>query len=88
MTDQPNPLCIGNGQTNQPPSDLVGALNCMHDQQAVMTYRLLSCYGGVKRVRQLIKTIIKALVHGLERSAKSWQLKNLYIWVTEKVITA
>jgi hypothetical protein len=83
--NQTDPLCIGNGQTNQPPSDLVGALNCMHDQQAVLTYqfavtptginrgqRMLSCYGGVRRVRRLIKTITKALVHGPERSVKYW----------------
>jgi hypothetical protein len=29
-------LCIGNGQTNQSIDDKAGALNCMHDQQAVM----------------------------------------------------
>ena len=35
--------CIGNGQTNQGGvRDIMGALNCMHDQQAVM----ISCYGG------------------------------------------
>ena len=28
--------CIGNGQVNQSISDIVGALNCMHDQQAVI----------------------------------------------------
>lgn len=28
-------FCIGNGQTNQTISDKVGALNCMHDQQAI-----------------------------------------------------
>ena len=28
-------FCIGNGQTNQSISDKVGALNCMHDQQAI-----------------------------------------------------
>jgi DNA (cytosine-5)-methyltransferase 1 len=32
-------VCIGNGQANQfGLSDKVGALNCMHDQQAVITY--------------------------------------------------
>lgn len=32
-------ICIGNGQPNQiQVQDKVGALNCMHDQQAVMTY--------------------------------------------------
>ena len=43
-------VCIGNGQTNQSPSDLAGSLNCMHDQQAVITppqvYRMTACYGG------------------------------------------
>ncbi len=29
-------LCIGNGQMNQSVDDKAGALNCMHDQQAVM----------------------------------------------------
>lgn len=29
-------LCVGNGQTNQGMDDKVGALNCMHDQQAIM----------------------------------------------------
>lgn len=29
-------LCIGNGQMNQSIDDKAGALNCMHDQQAVM----------------------------------------------------
>lgn len=31
--------CIGNGQTNQAMSEMVGALNCMHDQQAVLIER-------------------------------------------------
>ena len=30
-------ICIGNGQTNLAMGDVVGALNCMHDQQALMT---------------------------------------------------
>lgn len=35
------PLVIGNGQADQTKeSELVGALNCMHDQQAVMTFGL------------------------------------------------
>ena len=29
-------LCIGNGQTNQSVGDVAGALNCMHDQQAII----------------------------------------------------
>ena len=29
-------LCIGNGQTNQSIDTVAGALNCMHDQQAVL----------------------------------------------------
>lgn len=29
-------ICIGNGQTNQSVGDVVGTLNCMHDQQALM----------------------------------------------------
>ena len=33
---QPQIVCIGNGQANQCVSDKTGALNCMHDQQAVM----------------------------------------------------
>lgn len=34
-------VCIGNGQLDQLyMKDIVGALNCMHDQQAVMTYRV------------------------------------------------
>lgn len=33
----PMVMAIGNGQTNQSIGDEVGALNCMHDQQAVMT---------------------------------------------------
>ena len=32
-------VCVGNGQLMQlKMSEKVGALNCMHDQQAVMTY--------------------------------------------------
>lgn len=31
-------ISVGNGQTNQSYGDKVGALNCMHDQQAVLTY--------------------------------------------------
>jgi DNA (cytosine-5)-methyltransferase 1 len=31
-------LCIGNGQANQSVSDKAGALNTMHDQQAVFTF--------------------------------------------------
>ena len=34
-------LCIGNGQLHQVQlTEVVGALNCMHDQQAVITYGL------------------------------------------------
>lgn len=29
--------CIGNGQLHQSMSEVVGALNCMHDQQIIMT---------------------------------------------------
>ena len=29
-------VCVGNGQANQSVSDKAGALNCMHDQQAVL----------------------------------------------------
>ena len=32
-------LCIGNGQTNQSVDTVVGALNCMHDEQALMIQR-------------------------------------------------
>ena len=45
-------ICIGNGQTNQSPGTIAGSLNCMHDQQAVVTpppqvsYRMTACYGG------------------------------------------
>lgn len=31
-------ICIGNGQTNQAFGDKSGALNCMHDQQAVLAF--------------------------------------------------
>lgn len=41
MVDPMKVVCIGNGQTAQTKmSDKVGALNCMHDQQAVMVYGL------------------------------------------------
>ena len=41
---QPQAVCIGNGQANQTDlSDKVGALNCMHDQQAVLCYGV-DCY--------------------------------------------
>jgi DNA (cytosine-5)-methyltransferase 1 len=33
---QADAVCIGNGQANSQVSDIVGALNCMHDQQAVV----------------------------------------------------
>lgn len=37
----PNAVCIGNGQADQlKVSEKVGALNCMHDQQAIMAYSL------------------------------------------------
>lgn len=37
MNEQkPFALCIGNGQTNQTPGEVAGALNCMHDQQAII----------------------------------------------------
>ena len=46
-------LCVGNGQANQSVSDKAGALNTMHDQQAVMiALRLDNCsaapIGGVE----------------------------------------
>lgn len=31
--------CIGNGQTNQSVAEVAGALNCMHDQQAIVLDR-------------------------------------------------
>lgn len=34
--DQQGAVCIGNGQANQSIGGVVGALNCMHDQQAVL----------------------------------------------------
>ena len=40
-TVEQHAVCIGNGQVDQlSESDKVGALNCMHDQQAVLTYGL------------------------------------------------
>jgi len=37
-------VCVGNGQVDQTKiSDKVGALNCMHDQQAVMVYTTQAC---------------------------------------------
>jgi len=37
-----DPMCIGNGQADQTGfHDKVGALNCMHDQQALMTRELI-----------------------------------------------
>ena len=37
-------VCVGNGQLMQAKeSPLVGALNCMHDQQAIMTYATQAC---------------------------------------------
>ena len=32
-------VCIGNGQANQGVDDKAGALNCMHDQQAIATFQ-------------------------------------------------
>ena len=40
--------CIGNGQANQPIGDLVGSLNCMHDQQAIM--QIVGGGDGIKTV--------------------------------------
>lgn len=39
VSSTPEPVCVGNGQLDQAKlSDKVGTLNCMHDQQAVITY--------------------------------------------------
>ena len=39
MVTQEKAVCIGNGQLQQlKMSDKVGALNCMHDQQAVLAF--------------------------------------------------
>ena len=49
-------ICIGNGQTNQSPGTVAGSLNCMHDQQAVITpgaYRMTACYGGGETAQAL-----------------------------------
>lgn len=43
--------CIGNGQTNQAMSEMVGALNCMHDQQAVL----------IERERERVETSVRRL---------------------------
>ena len=37
-------VCIGNGQTNQSISETAGAINCMHDQMAVMTMQAIGEY--------------------------------------------
>lgn len=37
VIDRPAVYAIGNGQTNQSIDDKAGALNCMHDQQAIIT---------------------------------------------------
>lgn len=43
-TVEQHAVCVGNGQLAQAKlSDKVGALNCMHDQQAVMTYSTQAC---------------------------------------------
>lgn len=43
-------ICIGNGQTNQgPPSEVAGALNTMHDQQAVIVnVAAVDCRNGTE----------------------------------------
>ena len=38
-------VCVGNGQLHQGVSDKAGALNCMHDQQAVMV-AAVDCRNG------------------------------------------
>lgn len=39
VSTPPEPVCIGNGQLDQLyMKDIVGTLNCMHDQQAVVAY--------------------------------------------------
>ena len=57
-------LCIGNGQANQSIDDKAGALNCMHDQQAVM---VLNDQGGsVMDVSHDSTATLRAQSHGHE----------------------
>ena len=57
-------LCIGNGQANQSVSDKAGALNTMHDQQAVM---VLNDQGGsVMDVSNESTATLRAQSHGHE----------------------
>ena len=48
---------IGNGQVNQAPGTVAGSLNCMHNQQAIVTpthvRRLTACYGGGETAQTL-----------------------------------
>ena len=49
-------ICIGNGQVNQAPGTVAGSLNCMHDQQAIVTPKtrhLTACYGGGETAQTL-----------------------------------
>lgn len=46
--------CIGNGQLNQAMGEQTGALNCMHDQQAVLV-------GGGEDLDSNTKTVVRRL---------------------------
>ena len=72
------PVCIGNGQADQTKeSELVGALNCMHDQQAVITYSIGNgqVHDAMTPSKEVSKTLncledpAKILAYGRDRSA-------------------
>lgn len=73
-----NPVCIGNGQTNQTSGEIVGALNCMHDQQAIIESRFLSCYGGGETAQTLDSSYFKGTGarNGMEREILAIEEKS------------
>lgn len=72
--------CVGNGQLHQVElTDMVGALNCMHDQQAILI-------GGGHVMEQNVKTVVRRLTPGecesLQGFPKDWT--NIGEWTDSK----
>ena len=59
-------FCIGNGQTNQAMGMQTGALNCMHDQQAIMTG------GGTEKMETVVRRLTPKECERLQGYCDGW----------------
>ena len=67
-------LCIGNGQPNQAQGEKAGALNCMHDQQAIVAsfYPQMKAESTVFRTDDISNTLVNGTNPGFHNGIVSF----------------